>query len=141
VIIGIGIDLIDSRRVAKMLSCNSNAIFKLMLPQEYDSQKKHKSDSMKFAKIFSAKEAIIKAIGNITTFSWHEMEICHKENGGLFAKVYGEIHKQLLARIIDLVGESEEIDEKKIIIHLSFTDEPPYASTVCVIEYSRNARR
>ncbi|MDR0632865.1 MAG: holo-ACP synthase [Holosporales bacterium] len=132
-IVGIGTDLVDSRRVAGMLLCHEErAVRKLMTPTEVAFYRKRGAFALGFAKVFAAKEAVVKAIGTIITFSWHDIEIGHYDNGCPFVTIHGDVQAALMARIIGLVPRP---DTNNVRTHISFADEPPYVSAVCVIEY------
>jgi holo-[acyl-carrier protein] synthase len=136
-IIGIGTDLADSRRVAMvLLHHGENAGRKLMTPGELLFYKQRPNFALEFTKVFAAKEAVVKAIGTIVTFSWHDIEICHYANGCPFIAMHEGAQASLTVKANSLLPRGELFDIDKIRTHISFADEPPYVSAMCVIEYA-----
>ena len=142
-IIGIGTDMVDCRRIQALLNRQGErAIQKLMTPKEIDYYKNKPLFELSFAKVFAAKEALVKAIGVKRPFSWHDAELCHEPAGRPFMKVYRSLAQETTERIKSIRG-IEKIETVKTIksfspdsihFHLSLTDEPPYAFAVCVAE-------
>ncbi len=124
-ILGIGTDLCDGRRIKESLDKMGDK-FKNRL---FTASEQKKCDQrvepwMSYAKIFAAKEATLKAIGNTNNITWHDMEILSHKNGKPYVKVsnaaLGNIERQLK------MGQSFQID-------VSLTDEVPYAQAFVVI--------
>jgi holo-[acyl-carrier protein] synthase len=135
-IIGIGTDLADSRRVvAVLLHHGEKAGRKLMTPGELLFYQRRPDFALEFTKVFAAKEAVVKAIGTIITFSWHDIEICHYDNGCPFIAMHSGVQASLEAKVKGLLPSGVTFAADKIRTHISFADEPPYVSAMCVIEY------
>lgn len=135
-ILGIGIDLLDSRRIESIIKNKKDAAMKkLMTESEIEFYIKRKNIVQEFAKVFSAKEAIIKAIGDVKVTIWHDIEICHKDNGAPFVKISGETLDILKQKVLQKFANFKSIENDKIIIHISFSDELPYVSSMCIVEY------
>lgn len=126
-IIGIGIDLIDCRRVSKLLECyGEKVLHKLMLPQERAFYERKQNFSVGVAKVFSVKEAVAKALHTYPV--WREIELYHTQDGAPFVKLYGLMHDKLIQASQFVCNESGGN------VHVSITDEYPYVTTFCVIE-------
>ena len=130
-IIGIGNDLIDMRRIQKTLERYGQR-FERRCFTGYECQKAHEVSSKQrrvgiYAKRFAAKEACAKALG--TGFAhgviMRDIGVLEDENGKPFLKLKGGAYKRL-----------ELITPKKMtpIMHLSLSDDPPYAQAFVVIE-------
>lgn len=96
----------DLQEVAKLK--NPKALLeKIALESEKAYIEKFKCDfDMRVASLFSAKEAVFKALdvreGEI---SYKEIEICHKENGRPFVRLHGKANarfEELKAEVIDI---------------------------------------
>lgn len=133
-IIGIGHDLIDISRIAKMLDDHGDRfVTRCFTASEQERAQLHLDKGNRdgyvatFAKRFAAKEAVSKALGT-----------------GIAQDVYmkdiGVLNDDLGRPYIQLTGAAQEkLDDmtpsdKKGVIHLSLTDEPPLAQAFVVIE-------
>jgi holo-[acyl-carrier-protein] synthase len=95
-IIGIGIDLVDIRKIAK--SIESSAFqHKVFTPDELRTcgDKKKKAECL--AGKFAAKEAFMKAIGmGIRQEIWFtQIEVLNRETGQPYLRVYAEAERRL----------------------------------------------
>ncbi len=130
-IIGTGIDLVDVRRIQKLMGEHeARFIEKYFTPyeasyiQQFNSLEKR---ALSLAKRFAAKEACAKALG--TGF----------QNGVAMKDL--EIKNDVLGKpVMTISGKALELVEKSCqagqtaSIHLSMTDEPPYAQAQVIIE-------
>lgn len=126
-IIGIGSDLLDMRRMDAVLSRQGQKfIDRIFTPHEQTRATERTHANRSYAKMFAAKEAVAKALG--TGFghgvSWHDIEIGRQVGA---------------APHVELKGNALKIFIKKIpphyhgVIHLTITDEPPYAQAFAVL--------
>ena len=121
-ICGVGIDIVDNRRIKYLLDKFSNHfINKYFTYNEINFCNSRIDVTNSFAKIFSIKEAIIKAISNKSGMTWQSTEILHNELGKPIAKVY-----------CDLYGN---LPNNKYSIHISTSDEKNYSVSMAIIEY------
>ena len=125
-ILGIGTDIIDIRRIEKAIEKFSlhfiNRIFTIS-EQEYANKHKHFSSS--YAKRFAAKEAFFKAIIRQNAFvpiSWKDIEVINDKKGYPF-----------IQPSISLAHKLQELFKKEIKIDLSLSDEYPYAQAFVII--------
>lgn len=126
-IVGIGIDLIDCRRVSKLLECyGEKVLHKLILPQERAFYERKQNFSVGVAKVFSVKEAVAKALHTYPV--WREIELYHTKDGAPFVKLYGSTQDKFKQVSQSVCGEKDGS------VHVSITDEYPYVTTFCVIE-------
>ena len=124
-IVGVGIDIIDVRRIKKILSKYGKKFKKrcfLSTEIKKTESKFHVINS--YAKIYAAKEACSKALG--TGFArgihWKDIEI----NDNFYGKPLINLHNNALKRI-------NKITNKNYIIELSISDEKNYAVANVVI--------
>lgn len=124
-IIGIGADLIDCRRIEKAASAHGQQFLDRVFTikeQQRCQQRHHIWQS--FGKIYAAKEAVVKAIGNTKGIHWQHIEISHFPTG----KPSVTLLEQALVNYNALIPNRMcgKID-------LTLTDEPPYAQAFVVI--------
>ena len=117
--IGLGIDIIDNRRIQKTIDRFGNKfIEKYFSMNEINKSNQRKNSVNYFAKRYAAKEACAKALG--TGFSkrinWKDIEIMNDMNG----KPYINLHNNALRRL-------KEISNKECNILLSLSDEKNYS--------------
>ena len=132
-ILGIGTDLTDIRRVEKTLARYGeqfeNRVFTAREQKKAKSRKNagKKTVASTYAKRFAAKEACAKALG--TGFrggiGWHDIEIVTAGNGYPSLMLHGAARARLKA--ITPKGMTAKL-------HLSISDEPPFAVAMVVIE-------
>jgi holo-[acyl-carrier protein] synthase len=133
-IIGIGIDLIEVKRVKALLKKpNLGRIF--TVPEiKYCRSKKNSAES--FAARFAAKEAFLKAIGTgwgtAQSPKWNEIEVqLHPDAGDTKRPV-----PKASGRNLRLTGKAKLICQKLKVIqtHLSLTHTKDYAMAVVILE-------
>lgn len=124
-ILGIGSDLIDCRRIQKIIERQRikflNRVF-TNLEQERCNRRHLTFQS--YGKIYAAKEAVLKAIGNTQGIHWRHIEIRHSIVGRPLVVLTEQAKKNYEALIPTTM--SGKID-------LTLTDEPPYAQAFVVI--------
>jgi phosphopantetheinyl transferase (holo-ACP synthase) len=121
-IIGMGTDLVDYRRVRRLLAKHPSFV-RIMHPSE--QQYYCGNIALGAAKTWACKEAVIKAAHGLLRFS--DIEITH--NG------VPQVHVRLdcYERLIHLI-ESRGSTHDEVRFHLTLTDELPYISATCVLE-------
>ncbi|WP_169545248.1 holo-ACP synthase [Sneathiella aquimaris] len=133
-IIGIGSDLIDIRRIEKTI----DRFGMRFLNRIYTDVEKTKSDKRmnrveSYAKRYAAKEACSKALG--TGFRkgvfWKDMGVVNLPSGKPTMKLTGGA----LKRLQEITPEGMEA-----VIHLTITDEPPIAESFVMIEAVKPAQ-
>jgi holo-[acyl-carrier protein] synthase len=128
VIIGIGSDLCDIRRIEKTIARFgerfTNRTFTDIERERSDARATRASS---YAKRFAAKEACAKALGTGLTMgvAWHEMGVVNLASGKPTLALTGGA----AARLANLTPEGKQAQ-----IHLTISDEYPYAQAFVVIE-------
>jgi len=127
-IIGLGSDLSDIRRVQNSLD-RFGARFKERCFTEIErARSERKGDpAASYAKRFAAKEACAKALGTGIRHGvfWRDMGVVNLPSGKPTMALTGGA----LARLTSLLPP-----ETKAVIHVSLTDEHPYAQAFVIIE-------
>ncbi len=129
-IAGIGNDICDIRRIEKTIEkYKDKFINRIFTTEEIAKADKRKADKNKYlasyAKMFAAKEAFMKAVG--TGYA-----------DGVYFKNISVVNDKVGKPIIKLLGVTAEYVCKKvgsnIVVHITITDEYPYAFAVVVLE-------
>jgi holo-[acyl-carrier protein] synthase len=132
-IFGIGSDLVDIRRIEKTIQTHGqrflNRVFTSSEQNRIESRKNHPSG---YAKLFAAKEAVLKALGTGLTngIHWTDIEVIRFPYQRPTVQLKGAAETIILS----LIPENSSW-----IIHLSLTDEWPYAQAYAVIEVYKDS--
>ncbi len=128
-IFGIGTDIVNIKRMKKNLARNNykfkNRIFS---KDEINYCEKKKNPSAFYAKRFAAKEALSKALGTGIRkgINFKNIEIFNDSLGKPSIKLKGETANYL----------KKKIKTKKYSIHLSLSDDVPWAQATVIISYN-----
>lgn len=130
-ILGVGTDLIDIRRIEQTLKRFSNRFLNRVFTEKEQKKALARAyPAAAFAQRYAAKEACAKALG--TGFSqgvfWRDIGVDNWPSGQPFLSLSGGAELRLLALIPD--GWVPRID-------LSLTDEPPFAHGIVIISADR----
>ena len=126
-IIGIGTDICDTRRIEKVIDrFDTRFIGRVFTIAEQLAASSRKNPAYFYAKRFAAKEAVYKALSksDVGGRSWHDAEILNNADGAPFVTLSGRCKTALEALTPD--GYKAQID-------LSLSDELPYALAFIVL--------
>jgi holo-[acyl-carrier protein] synthase len=126
-IIGVGSDLVDIRRIESTLSrFGDRFIERVFTPIEREKSERRANRAESYARRFAAKEACAKALG--TGFRhgvfWRDMGVVNLPGGRPTLQLTGGA----LARLKSLLPPGTEAR-----IDVSLTDEPPIAQAIVII--------
>lgn len=127
-IIGIGSDLIDIRRVEKTLERHGERfVNRVFTPVEQRKSDGRKLRAASYAKRFAAKEACAKALGTglARGVFWRDMGVVNLPGGKPTMHLTGGA----AARLAEMLPEGHEA-----FIHLTITDDFPLAQAFVIIE-------
>ena len=127
-IIGIGNDLIDIRRIERALErFGDRFIQRIFTPLEQKKAERRRNRAETYAKRFAAKEACAKALGTgmRADVYWRDMGVVNLPSGQPTLALTGHAADHL-ARLLPTGHEAR--------IHLTLSDEHPYALAFVVIE-------
>lgn len=127
-IIGLGSDLCDIRRVEGTLErFGERFTHRVFTPLERKKSDRRRERAASYAKRFAAKEACAKALGTglRNGVFWRDMGVVNLPSGAPTFELTGGAHQQLL-RLIP-AGH-------RPAIHLTITDDFPYAQAFVIIE-------
>lgn len=120
-ICGIGVDVVSIERFERSLTRTPALRSRLF------TQSEQALVVRSLAVRFAAKEALIKALGDSTGFTWHQMEVVDGENGKPFFRCFGAVAELLTHRAIDAV-------------HLSLSHDGDTACAFVVVEAQKSGR-
>ena len=126
-IIGLGSDLIDIRRIERILNrFGDRFIDRIFTESERAKSDRRSNRTESYAKRFAAKEACSKALG--TGFRkgvfWRDMGVVNLPSG----KPTMRLTNGAAARLAEITPPG-----MKPLIELSITDEPPFAQAIVII--------
>jgi holo-[acyl-carrier protein] synthase len=127
-IIGIGSDLIDIRRIEKTLARHGSRFTeRVFTERERAKAESRKRQADTYAKRFAAKEACSKALGTGLSHGvfWRDMEVINLPSG----KPTMSLTNGADVRLRSMMPEG-----MKAVVHLSITDEYPMAQAFVIIE-------
>ncbi len=128
-IVGIGSDLCDIRRIQKSLDRFDQRFTNRLFTEIERSRSERKPDrASSYAKRFAAKEACAKALGTGVPrrgVHWADMGVVNLRSGQPTMALTGGA----AARLAELIPEG-----MVPVIHLSLTDDHPYAQAFVIIE-------
>lgn len=123
-ILGIGSDLVDIRRIEQALARFGHRFAqKVLVEHEYQRFCAHVKPAHYLAKRFAAKEAFSKAMGTGIHFpvNWHNVSVANERSGKPYLKF-----SEPLAALLDRRGVKR--------VHLSLSDEVEMACAFVVLE-------
>lgn len=127
-IIGIGSDLCDIRRLAAVLERHGERFTQRCFTDIERRKAERRADQAgTYAKRFAAKEACAKALGTGLRHGvfWRDMGVVNRRSGAPTLALTGGAAERLAG--LTPAGRTA-------VIHLSLTDEHPYAQAFCIIE-------
>lgn len=127
-IIGTGTDLIDIRRIGKTLDRFGDRFTQRCFTEiEQAKSDRRKERTASYAKRYAAKEAGAKALGTGISrgVSWKEIGVVNLPGGKPTLELKG--------RALDWLARMTP-EGMTAIVHISITDEPPYALANVIIE-------
>ena len=126
-IVGIGSDLCDIRRIAETLERHGDRFTHRVYTEGERAKAAGRADpAPTYARRFAAKEACAKALGvGISGLAWTDIEVVSDPRGKPSLHLVGGA----AARLAEIVPAALAAH-----LHLSLTDDPPYAMAFVVIE-------
>ncbi|MBX9805189.1 MAG: holo-ACP synthase [Alphaproteobacteria bacterium] len=131
-IIGIGNDLVDCRRIEKtMKRYGPRFLNRVFTPQEQVRMSQRASQSEGYAKLFAMKEALLKALGTGLTkgITWQDIEIFREFQSAPSAELSGAAREHL--KRLTPEGYTAHI-------HVTVSDEWPYAQAFAIMSITHH---
>ncbi len=126
-ILGVGIDICDARRVAAALKKFDHRFrVRIFTAAEIAMARNRSNENLFYAKRFAAKEAVYKALSAapVRGLKWHDAEILNNTGGAPLLTLRGACKRAL---------EALTPDGYKASVNLSISDESPYAVAFVII--------
>jgi holo-[acyl-carrier protein] synthase len=127
-ILGIGSDLCDIRRIERSLArFGTRFTHRIFTAGERARSERRAASTASYARRFAAKEACAKALGTGLRAGvfWRDMEVVNLPSGRPTMRLTGGA----LERLKSMVPPGHEA-----VVHVSLTDDPPLAQAFVVIE-------
>lgn len=127
-ILGIGNDIIDIRRIEKTIEKHGQRFIDRIFTEVEKQKSERRAERVpSYAKRFAAKEACSKALGTGLSNSvfWRDMGVVNLPSGKPTMDLTNGAADQL-ARMLP--------EGKQAVVHLTMTDEYPYAQAFVIIE-------
>ena len=127
-IVGLGSDLVDIRRIEQTLArFGERFTRRIFTPAERDKSERRASRAASYARRFAAKEACAKALGTgfRNAVYWRDMEVVNLPGGKPTMRLTGGA----LARLGALLPPGTRAQ-----IEVSLTDDPPIAQAIVIIQ-------
>ena len=123
-VIGLGVDIVNIKRIEKLLLNNKKKFLSKILHTK-EKQNKKEFSANTIAKKFAAKEAFAKAIGTGIgkTINFSEIFIDHNRSGAPKIKLNKNVEKRIL----------KKLRSEKIKFFLSISDDYPFAAATVII--------
>lgn len=126
-ILGIGNDLVDCRRIEKtMKRFGERFLNRVFTPQEQKRMSQRVNQTAGYAKLFAMKEATLKALGTGLAggIIWHDVEIFREFENAPSVELSGAAEETI--KILTPTGYAAHV-------HISVSDEWPYAQAFAMI--------
>ena len=121
---GIGTDIVNIKRIKRLLKIkNSTFKKKIFTNIEIKTCEKRKNLAECYAKRFAAKEALFKALGLSNKLRFQDVEVINNISGAPKFKI----------KKISLQNLNKIFKNKKFKIHLSLSDDKPWAVASVII--------
>jgi len=127
-ILGIGTDLVDIRRIEQTVERHGERFISRIYTEVERARAERKANRIDtYAKRFAAKEACAKALGTGMRRGvfWRDMGVVNLRSGQPTMALTGGAH----ARLLEIMPPGH-----RPAIHLSLTDDHPYAQAFVIIE-------
>ena len=129
-IFGIGTDIVNIKRMEKSIKKNGNSFKNKIFSRNEICYCENKQNPFRFyAKRFAAKEALSKALGTgiRKDINFKNIEITNNNYGKPSIELKGSTATYL----------KKKIKSKKYFIHLSLSDDVPWAQATVIISYNQ----
>ena len=122
-IYGIGTDIVNIKRIKSAINKNKSFKKRIFTSFEIKACEKRLNNVECFAKRFAAKEALFKAVGVKNKIKFNDVEIRNEKSGV----------PKFLIKGFSLKNIKKLLKNKKFKIHLSLSDDKPWAVASVII--------
>jgi holo-[acyl-carrier protein] synthase len=129
-IVGIGTDIIEIARIGSTIdSFGKKFLDRVFTKSEQERvNKRNTRQHASYAKLYAAKEAVLKALGSglANGINWHEINVCHLPSGQPYITLSG--------RALEIAYEKSAKHQPDFACHVSLSDDDTHAIGYAVIE-------
>lgn len=108
-VVGIGTEIVECARIARMIEEHGEDFLeRVFTPCEMRRCHESKNTTERFAELWAAKEAVLKAIGiaSVKNLTWTDVEIGNKIGEGITVRLQGAIKERAEAQKIHAIHVS-----------------------------------
>ena len=80
-VVGLGVDLVDVERVARILKRRTTFVRRVFTPKEIEYCERQANPAESYAARWAAREACRKALGGIRNMRWHDVRVDRAPSG------------------------------------------------------------
>ncbi|MDR1476458.1 MAG: holo-ACP synthase [Holosporales bacterium] len=121
-VLGAGIDILDTRRIERLVvKFGPRFEKKIFTEEELEFCRRREKFVESLAKMFSLKEAMIKAISEVSGVRWHDIEIFHNDLGRPVVQLSGRALEKVMAK------------SERFQVEASTSDEPPFVAAFVIL--------
>lgn len=80
-VVGLGVDLVDVERVARILKRRTTFVRRVFTPKEIEYCERQANPAESYAARWAAREACRKALGGIRSMRWHDVRVDRAPSG------------------------------------------------------------
>jgi holo-[acyl-carrier protein] synthase len=80
-VVGLGVDLVDVERVARILKRRTTFVQRVFTPKEIEYCERQANPAESYAARWAAREACRKALGGIRNMRWHDVRVDRARSG------------------------------------------------------------
>ncbi|MFN2590218.1 MAG: holo-ACP synthase [Actinomycetota bacterium] len=118
-VVGLGVDLVDVERVARILKRRTTFVRRVFTPKEIEYCERQANPAESYAARWGAREACRKALGGIRNMRWHDVRVDRAASGAPRLVLEGSSRARA-----DALGVSE--------VMVALTHERRMAAAFCV---------
>ena len=118
-VVGLGVDLVDVERVARMLKRRTTFVQRVFTPKEIEYCERQANPAESYAARWAAREACRKSLGGIRQMRWHDVRVDRAPSGAPRLVLEGTSRARA-----DALGVSE--------VMVALTHERKMAAAFCV---------
>lgn len=97
-VVGVGVDIVDTRRFAAAIDRTPGLVTRVFTPREVELAGGHRLRLLSLAGRWAVKEAVAKILVDTTGLAWHDCEVLNGNHGEPRIEVHGSVAQAATAR-------------------------------------------
>ena len=94
-VVGLGVDLVDVERVARILQRRSTFVRRVFTPKEIEYCERQANPAESYAARWAAREACRKALGGVKAMRWHDVRVDRALTGAPTLSIEGASRRRM----------------------------------------------